>query len=281
MGSHLDLLPAIKEEDSSGVGVGAGVPPEVRVNPTSEITSSPQKVSGPALSDALPIGSLQEGHAMDVTSLPPNASMYDPAVGGGASVREAGLDVGQLVSETADGGRGSWVGHIDSVDGEQTGSWDQTQTGTGDGDQVESGEKKQTGSGHGDQTGNGSQDNGNVTQSGTGDGELSGSDYAAMGGGELTELMPMQATGSGSVDQIGNVDMSQIVSGTIEQTGSEDMECTESGSMQDTEIEAEQLEPTGNGNEESGSGDAACEAHETQQEPAVGEETAKGEGEGQ
>ena len=271
------LLPAIKEEDNSAVGVG--VAPEEQGNPTSE-TSSPQKVAGPALGDTLPIGSLQEGHAMDVTSIPPSASMYDSVVMGGTSVKESGPDVGQLGSETADDGRGSWVGHIGDVNVEQTGSWDRTQTGIGEGDQVESGDGKQTGSGHGDQIGTGDQDNGTVIQSGIGDGELSGCGYPASGGGELTELMPMQPTGSGSVDQSGNVDMSQMVSGSMEQTGSEDMECTESGFVQDNEIEAEQLvEPTGNGNEESGSGDVECEAHETQLGPPAEEETVRGEGE--
>ena len=272
-GSHLESLPASKGGDGSGMGMN--LPPDMWVKPTSEGTHSPQKVSGPVLSGSLPAGSLQEGRAGDVTSVPPNAAVYNPAVGGGASM-EACPDVQQLVSETAGDGNSSWTGG--SVDGEQIGNWEQ-QTGSGGEDQIGNGDQDarivtQTGSGDGDQTG-------------TGDGEQSGSEYPTRGDGELTQ--PMETTGSGCVEQIGNMDIAQIGSGTMEQTGSDDMECTETVSTenraemsdvkQDTGIEAEQL--TGNGNEESGSGNAACAAPEVQQEPE-GDETVKGwEGEGQ
>lgn len=260
-GSHLETLPASKQGDESGMGMN--VPPEMWSTLAGETTRSPQKVSGPALGDRLPIESPQEASAMDVTSVPPDAGMYNPVTEGGAGVKEACPDMQQSVAATVQDVEGAWTGG--SAGGEQTGNWDE---------QNESGSRGQTGSGDQDavitQTGSGD-------QTGNEDGERSGSEHPARDDEEFPQ--PMEATGSGYVPQIVNVDIAQTGPGTIEESGSEDVESTENRTealdvQQGTKIQAEQQ--TGNENEENGSGDAACAAPEVQQETEGDEPAAKG-----
>ena len=260
-GSHLETLPASKQGDESGMGMN--VPPDMWSKLAGETTSSPQKVSGPALGDRLPIESPQEASAMDVTSVPPDTGKYNPVTEGGAGVKEACPDMQQPVTATAEGVEGDWT--VGSIGGEQTGSWD---------------EQNETGSRG--QTGNGDQDAA-ITQTGSGDQtknedvEQPGSEHPARDDEELSQ--PMEATGSGYVPQIGNADIAQTGPGTMEESGSEDVESIEnraeaSDVQQGTGIQTEQQ--TGNGNEENGSGDVACAAPEVQQETEGAEPAAKG-----
>lgn len=260
-GSHLETLPASKQGDESGMGMN--VPPDMWSKLASETTHSPQKVSGPALGDRLPIRSPQEASAMDVASVPSNTGMYNPVTEGGAGVKEACPDMQQSVTATAGDAEGDWT--VGSDGGEQTGNWDE---------QNESGSRGQTGNGDQDavitQIGSGD-------QTGNDDEEQSGSEHPARDDEELPQ--PMEATGSGYVSQIGNADIAQTGTGTMEESGSEHVESTENRAealdvQQGTAVQAEQQ--TGNGNEENGSGDAACAAPEVQQESEGDEPAARG-----